>query len=176
MNESCLEAITALDLPLSWDVIRIGWEGIGAEGRLLSLDDVRKYADHDIVSAPPTQIGDVAELCTAVDEREVGERLERLAPTPSDRARRIWRAVLLHRLLQSPQVSPIEILTELTGFWGSFGYPSDSPHIIQGRSNSISPTDYYTQEMADRAIQAHRLWLEREIESIRRSQESPHRR
>lgn len=103
-----IDAISALGLPLSWDVLRLGWEGVGSEHRLLSLEDIRTFADQEVVSASHVEIADVAELCTASNEPDVEEPLERLAPSPSVIALRIWRAVLLERLLQTPQASPID--------------------------------------------------------------------
>lgn len=166
-------AITALGLPLTWDVVRLGWEGVGSEHRLLSLDDVRTFADHEVVSASEAEIADVAELCTASSEADVKELLERLAPSPSVIALRIWRAVLLERLLRTPQASPIETLTELTSFWAGFGYPPESPHTIQGLGNSITPKEYYTEETAEHALQEHRRWLEDEIGRLQRESGVP---
>jgi hypothetical protein len=52
-------------------------------------------------------------------------------------------------------------------FWGSFGYPQDSPHVVQGVGNSISPQEYYTEEIAGRALEEHQRWLGLELELLR---------
>lgn len=162
-----IAAVRALALPLDWGVLRLGFEGVANEGRLASLEDVRQFACDSIAAASEAQLGDVAELCTASSESPVREILERLAPAPSARALRVWRAALLDCLLQRDLASPVDVLAEMSAFWAGFGYPPDSPHLIQGRGNSISPEAYYTKERAHQALEDHRRWLSHEVASLR---------
>ena len=126
---------------------------------MLSLDDVRAFADQEVGTASEAELADVADLCTVRDEPDVKEPLERLAPRPSVSALRIWRAVLLDRILQTPYESPIATLTDLTMFWAGFGFPPESPHVVQGLSNRVSPEGYYTEQTAARRRDQHLRWL-----------------
>ncbi len=56
---------------------------------------------------------------------------------------------------------------ELTELWVQFGYPEDSPHIIQGRGNNISPTEYYTQSNYDKLYIKNKEWLEKELSFLK---------
>lgn len=166
-------AISALGLPVTWDVVRLGWEGVGSAQRLLCLEDVRAFADLQVTAASDGQLADVAELCMAGSENDVREILERLSPSPPVTAMHVWRAVLLDRLLRTPQASAVDTLAELTGFWGAWGDPADSPHVVQGRGNSLSPAEYYTEEVAKRAVEEHRRWLDQEVQRLRQLSPTP---
>lgn len=169
-----LSSIRAIGLPLSWGLVRLGWEGVGDKPRLVSLDDIRAFASDQIATASESQLPDVADLCTVYDEAQVQEQLERLAPAPSAVSLRIWRAALLDELLRTLPASPVDARAELTSFWASFGYPPDSPHTIQGLGNDIRPSDYYTAENAKKACAAHRLWLDAEINELRNDSAADH--
>jgi hypothetical protein len=57
---------------------------------------------------------------------------------------------------------PLYGLLALTEFWQSFGFPSDSPHVIQGRGNTISPAEYFQQNNLNRLLSLHRKWIQQE--------------
>ena len=57
-------------------------------------------------------------------------------------------------------------LIELGNIWASLDFPEDSPHIFQGRNNTICPNDYYTRDNYDYLYQRHLEWIEREKEKI----------
>jgi hypothetical protein len=54
----------------------------------------------------------------------------------------------------------------LFDFWAQLDYPIDSPHVIQGRGNNITPEEYYTQENYDNIYNMHVDWLKKEIKYI----------
>ena len=75
---------------------------------------------------------------------------------------RKWRLILLQETLDTLPTDPVYALTELTDFWLSFGFPSDSPHFVQGRGNSMLPNEYYTGAFRDRILAGHQAWIEKE--------------
>ena len=161
-----LDEIKSLGLLLAWSTIRAGWEGIGRLGRQLTPADVAAFACQEIQSASAEILPDVANLCAGSDSESITEALARLAPKIGDRDVRTWRAVELTHLLEELPASPIDGLAELTDFWGTFGFPDDMPHVVQGLGNDISPIDYYTEENYRQLLDRHRSWLRSEIASI----------
>ena len=57
-------------------------------------------------------------------------------------------------------------IAELTDLWIGLDYPADSPHIIQGRGNNISPRDYYTKKNYDKLYAKNTAWLETELSNL----------
>jgi Uncharacterized protein conserved in bacteria (DUF2247) len=162
-----LDEIRSTGLPVTWPVIRAGWEGTGLGGRQLDLADVTGFACDQLAgSGAGDQADDIADLCIAADSEDAGRALSALAPDIPASAVRTWRAVLLGRLLTALPASAVAGLTELTSFWGSLGFPADMPHVVQGRGNDISPADYYTVANYQRLLRRHRDWLSSEIASL----------
>ena len=75
----------------------------------------------------------------------------------------------MEQLLEDIPTEPLYGLIAFTDFWNDFGFPSDSPHEVQGRWNSLGPQEYYTQENLERTIQRHQKWVENEIEEIKKT-------
>ena len=80
---------------------------------------------------------------------------------------RKFRLALLEDVLDSLPTDPVDGLIRLTEFWAKWEYPSDSPHVVQGRGNKLSPVDYYTLDTFARLIAEHRAWVEREAGNLR---------
>lgn len=163
-----LEAMRLLGIPVTWSVVRAGWEGPGTLGRQLTLDDVRSFADERVALAAADELADAATLSTVTNDSDVEEVLQRLSPEVDALAVPQWRALILSQLLAVLPQSPIDALCELTTFWSAFGYPPDSPHVVQGRGNIIRPEHYYTSEMLARLVGEHREWLDAELAQLRR--------
>lgn len=58
----------------------------------------------------------------------------------------------------------------LTELWLELGYTSDSPHIIQGKNNSISPVEYYTDANYNYLYEKNKCWLKDEINFLIQNQ------
>jgi hypothetical protein len=162
-----IDELVELGLPVDWNVVRMGWEGPASLGRQLGLGDIHSFAGKAIEKAEGEELENVATLCTESDNEIIDTTLKKLAPAPPSIAQRIWRAYLLYRLLQKLPSHPIDALSELSDFWAAFSYPDDSPHLVQGRGNSIGPEDYYTVENLERLLAAHTRWLEEELGRLR---------
>ena len=55
----------------------------------------------------------------------------------------------------------------LTEFWQNFGFPTDSPHEVQGRVNEITPLEYYDDQNLQRLLSRHRAWIQEEKAALR---------
>jgi hypothetical protein len=150
-------------MPVTWDVVRAGWEGIGDVGGQLAVSDVADFACQQLEQSGAADSADIASLCIASDSEEIDAALPRLAPVVSEKAVRTWRAFLLARLLSELPESPVDGLSELTSFWNTLNFPDDMPHVVQGRNNDISPLDYYTEKNYQQVVHKHQDWLNSEI-------------
>ena len=65
--------------------------------------------------------------------------------------------------LKKKNTKYIEGLIELTELWDKLGFPSDMPHIVQGRNNTISPSEYYSQENYDKLYDINCDWFKTEL-------------
>jgi hypothetical protein len=164
-----LDAISDLGLPVTLDVVRAGWDGIGDMPRQLMASDVADFACRQLAQPDSGDSADIANLCITTDSEEIDTALSRLVPVVSENAIRTWRAFLLAKLLGELPESPIDGLSELTSFWNALNFPDDMPHVVQGRNNDISPLDYYTEKNYQQIIQKHRDWLTSEISQLARA-------
>lgn len=73
------------------------------------------------------------------------------------------RLAIVYNVLKKKNTKFVEGLIELTELWDKLGFPSDMPHIVQGRNNSISPSEYYSQENYDRLYDINCDWLRTEL-------------
>lgn len=58
----------------------------------------------------------------------------------------------------------------LTELWLELGDTADSPHIIQGKDNPISPVEYYTDANYDYLYKKNKCWLKNEIHFLIQNQ------
>ena len=60
---------------------------------------------------------------------------------------RKWRIIYVINTIKNIDKNDyISGLIELGDLWEKLGYPQDTPHIIQGRFNTFTPEEYYTEE------------------------------
>lgn len=117
---------------------------------------------------------EICELAgTYADERdEVCELLWKLAEqdnSEDDMEERKIRAVIVYNVLKTKNSNFIDGLMELTDLWASLGFPNDSPHIVQGKGNSITPNEYYTENYYNVLYEKNREWLKSEVEFLKNS-------
>ena len=62
----------------------------------------------------------------------------------------------------------IDGLLELTDLWCKLDYPKDSPHVIQGLDNFLSPTEYYTKENYDILYKKNYEWFVKELSFLQK--------
>jgi hypothetical protein len=170
MKTRRLESLRVEGLPLNWTTLLVGWRGPGKLARQLSAEEVSAFA-LERLSSNEASIPLVA-LATAGEGHtgEIAEWLQTLADDegsdPSWEERK-WRLILLEEVLAGLGADPVYDLIKLTEFWEQFDYPLDSPHVVQGARNNLTPTEYYTLESLRSAIEAHRSWIEVERSLLR---------
>lgn len=80
------------------------------------------------------------------------------------------RAVIISDSLRLKKDNCIDGLMELTELWLALGCPKDSPHIIQGKDNNISPNEYYTDDNYNYLYAKNKDWLKSEILFLQNNQ------
>lgn len=166
-----LQRIRNADLPVTWGTLLVGSGGLGHSGPLVTPAAISAYA-LDRLSTGSEPRAELVELLDGPpnDQNELTQLLRSLAQADgADLAleERKWRLVLLERLLNSLGPDPIDGLLELTEFWLGLGFPEDSPHVVQGRDNSIQPGRYYTVAKFQEALARHKEWLADEAQRLR---------
>lgn len=73
------------------------------------------------------------------------------------------RAVRVNNFLKDKNTNCIDGLMGLTELWLELGYTDDTPHIIQGKDNNISPVEYYTDANYNYLYEKNKRWLSDEV-------------
>ena len=171
----------------NWTTVLVAWTGLGVLSPwpdrwkdfppLIAIAEIKDFA-----GAMLSQCSDPIELdlILALTESDLGAKtreevvhmLEPLAGSDSDRKDielRKWRWVLLDEVLMNLPENPEDGLMALTEFWQEFGFPADSPHVVQGRGNAIGPSEYYTKWNLKESVNCHRAWMEKERVVLRQA-------
>lgn len=80
------------------------------------------------------------------------------------------RATRVNIFLKDKNTNCIDGLMGLTELWLELGYTADSPHIIQGKDNSISPVEYYTDANYNYLYEKNKCWLKDEVHFLIQNQ------
>ena len=171
---------------VNWTTVLVGWNGLGVLSPwpncwtefppLISADEIAAYADERLSSSSDPSKQDLIVALLSSDLRletreEIKDLLEPLAELDGGDPRielRKWRLVLLEDVLVNLPNNALHGLMALTEFWQGFGFPSDSPHDVQGRGNTITPSEYYQEENLHRLVDRHRRWIEDERASLKK--------
>lgn len=88
---------------------------------------------------------------------------EKEEKNPDDLEDRKLRAARVNKFLKDKNTNCIDGLMGLTELWLELGCTADSPHIIQGKDNSISPVEYYTDANYNYLYEKNKHWLKDEV-------------
>jgi hypothetical protein len=158
-------------LRVNWRTLLIGLEGTGKYPPLVTLDEVYAFADEQLAaSMPPPECAVAIVVASGADPAEIRVIQKRLADDEekSEQARELrkWRLVLLkHAVAELPE-DPLYGLLALAEFWERLDFPSDSPHVVQGRGNKIAPTDYFTEDNYRHLVRKHKDWISAEMSAL----------
>jgi hypothetical protein len=158
-------------LPVNWGTVLVGLQGPGKFLPLLTLDDLRSFATDQLARATPEHEKLIVTALLAADEGNdesiaAVRILAQVCQADEERESRKWRVVLLGRAIDQLPSEPLYGLLALTEFWERFGYPADSPHVVQGRGHAPSPADYYTEANFRAELQRHQEWLRTETAAL----------
>lgn len=143
---------------------------------LLSAGELADYALARLEANTDQEELDAASSLLSLNLREEREivcalldRLSALDKSDPAPELRKWRLVLLKHRLEDLPKDPVDGPVALSEFWNDFRFPPDSPHEAQGAGNSLSPSEFYTQENLDRLLIRHKAWIRDERESIKKA-------
>lgn len=136
--------------------------------RRITVDDIIEYAVEQLEKG-----NDKIEICElAWNNGNMDETLKCLyeladeEESEGELEERKLRAVILNNQLKKKKSNYVDGLLELTDLWIELGCPADSPHIIQGQDNEISPSEYYTESNYNYLFEKNKKWLKKEIDYI----------
>lgn len=160
-----LSEIKELDIKITWKMIFIG-----LCEKQISTKDVINYAVEQI-SNNEEKI-EVLELAgESENDHEYILSLVRKLQEDSlnyDIEKRKIRIAIVKNTISKKNNNFIDGLLELTDLWCRLGYPDDSPHIIQGLDNFLSPTEYYTKENYDILYKKNYEWFVEELSFLQK--------
>ena len=131
-----------------------------------SINEIIEYAKEQLEKGD-----DRIEICELAgssdyDLEDVMDTLYELAKeekNPDDLEDRKLRAARVNKFLKDKNTNCIDGLMGLTELWLELGCTADSPHIIQGKDNSISPVEYYTDANYNYLYEKNKHWLKDEV-------------
>lgn len=155
-----INTLNELSICISWKMIYIGmrnddistFEIIDYAMMRIEQGDDRSEIN-ELAGAYADDYEYILNLVRDLQESDLDEKIE---------ARKI-RLAIVYNVLKKKNTKYVEGLVELTELWDKFGFPSDMPHIVQGRNNTISPSEYYSQENYDRLYDANCDWFKTEL-------------
>jgi hypothetical protein len=174
----------------NWTTILVGWQGLGVLSPwperwvefppLISAEEIADYSYARLVHSSDANERDLIEKLLSVklqtqSRQEIRNVLKRLSDMLGGNEAielRKWRMVLLEDLLGTMPKDALYGLMALSEFWQKFGFPADSPHVVQGRGNTITPSEYFQQENLDRLLGCHQAWLHEEKAAIMKQEMS----
>lgn len=153
--------IKELKLNITWKLLYRG-----LLEKQISINEIVEYAKEQLEKGE-----DRIEICELAgsgdyDLEDVMDTLYELAneeENPDDIEDRKIRAARVNKLLKDKNTNCIDGLMGLTELWLELGYTADSPHIIQGKDNSISPMEYYTDANYNYLYEKNKHWLKDEV-------------
>lgn len=165
-----LQLLKNMGFRINWSLVRIGYCGEKNIPPQLTKNEVVDFASLILETARKEDYEPLAVLITgSKNKSEFIEALDTLSKseiTCSALEYKKWRVFLVKQTLEKIDTDYTSGLLQLTELWISLGLPNDSPHIVQGRNNSITPQEYYSKKTFDNIVIRHREWVEKEINNI----------
>jgi hypothetical protein len=161
-----LDEFREYDFKLTWRLINIGYKGSEIFKGQLTSNDVIDFAMQKVMEGDKNPT--VFELSCeyAQNGEEISKCIDKLTLYENvdyDIEYRKWRVIYVINHLPKPDVEFVSGLLELGDIWSAFDFPTDSPHVYQGRNNNLTPEQYYTQEKFDELLKKHKEWIDKEI-------------
>ena len=156
--------IKELNLNVTW---RMLYRGILEKQILISeiveyaMEQLEKGDDRiEICELAGSNDNDLDDVINIIYELADGEK------SWDDFEYRKLRAVRVNNFLKEKHTNCIDGLMGLTELWFELGDTDDSPHIIQGKDNNISPVEYYTDANYNYLYEKNKHWLKEEVDFL----------
>ena len=155
-----LEDFKNTPLKINWKVIDIGCLGSEIFKNELSYDDIINFSLEEFDEKNKLILRIVA---SDRDEyQEMGYLVQELANMEKSEyklAFEKWKLVYIKKNFPQLNKNIIQGLIELNDLWVKLDFPEDSPCILQGVKNNISPQEYYTEENYIYLYNRHLDWI-----------------
>lgn len=165
----------SMNLQITWKTIFIGFTGGAFLQKQITKSDISEYLVYKLDITEDNYLPFSELLSVEKNDNDFYFLLESYAKSDmSDDNLQVrkWRTVIVKEALEKlPKDDFTEGLFDLMDLWVSLGMPKDCPHIIQGRGNNLSPSEFYTMEQYLTAIENNKKWLANEIEVIIKSEQ-----
>lgn len=155
---------------IDWGVIYLGCKGLPIG--VLSPDSVSNYACEQLIliKSKDASFILVSELaCCAEINYEILNILSKLCDLNKidlNLSKKKWLVFSLKELMDHLPKDSLYGPLELNNFWNEWGEPNNSPNIIQGVNNTMTPNEFYTNENYLKIISNHSLWIKRELNDL----------
>ena len=166
------------EFPVNWGTVSVGWNDASQQLSQITFNEIKEFAFERLESSDCNQSEEEAIIqllsinqneADYEDVRNLLFSLSSLSNAKIALEERKWRVMRLDEILKCIPLGTIDGLSALTDFWASYDYTTDSPHVVQGKDNELSPTAYYTDAFFQKMLLVHREWLSKEKQSIRDS-------
>ena len=170
-----LYVLKNMGFKISWKLLTIGLFGDSEIPPSITRSDVVEYLN-SLLTDINEQTDDIINLiCEKDNSTKFDHILKGVAYKDTvDIAiqKRKWRACLLKILIDNISQDCLQGLLELMEFWVSMGVPDDCPQTFPNSNNKKSVQDYFTQTSYEFNVNKNREWLNEEILSIVKTEDS----
>jgi len=162
-----------IGIGITWKLIDLGFKGSDVFKNELSAKEIIDFATMQMLKTLDEE-ADIASLaCEYVtNEDEINDLVKKLAlkeDTEYCIEYRKWQVLYVKMHLPKADTDFFAGLLELGDIWCTLEFPTDSPHIFQGKDNNITPKQYYTQENYNYLLRKHVEWIENEVRALQQT-------
>ncbi|MDE6424574.1 MAG: DUF2247 family protein [Ruminococcus sp.] len=164
-----LDEFRNLGFSITWKLISIGYISNSVFSNKLMIDDIIDYA----VNLYENEISNELLLNLIVQEKDNSQNILNIINELSDKEKsnyfieyKKWEILFVWKKISMSNQNYIDFLLELSDLWTELGCPKDFPPVVQGVSNIINPTDYYSLKNYNIVIKELKQWIFHEIKTI----------
>lgn len=153
---------------INWKLINIGCLGSETFFKELDYEEITNYA----ISIFDEKNKNILRILSYNKDEyeEMGEFIKELAiQENSDEkiAYKKWELIYIIKNLPPKRIDYIQGIIELQDIWAKIDFPKDSPLILQGLNNDISPEEFYTENNYLILYNLHMDWIKEKIDFLK---------
>ncbi|WP_392551402.1 DUF2247 family protein [Orbus wheelerorum] len=169
MINKIFNELKKLDI-VDWGVVYLGCKGLPIGE--LSPNNVSDYACEQlaIIESNDATFMSVSELsfCTEINI-EVINLISKLCDLNNVNlilSKKKWVVLSIKELMNHLSKDSVYGLLELNNFWNEWGELNNSPNIIQGVNNRMTPSEFYSDENYLKIVLDYNLWIKKELNKL----------